>query len=69
MKRQFFILSLLLSLTPAALAQSVGGLAKGEDLPTLYELTAHSAVVVTARPSGVVLKYFLPPLDKWNAPH
>ena len=27
------------------------------------------AVVVTARPSGVVLKYFLPPLDRWKAPH
>ncbi|MEZ4368952.1 MAG: hypothetical protein R2939_22130 [Kofleriaceae bacterium] len=27
------------------------------------------AVVVAARPSGVVLKYFLPPLVRWNAPH
>ena len=27
------------------------------------------ASVVTARPSGVVLKYFLPPLDRWNDPH
>ena len=27
------------------------------------------AVVVTARPSGVVLKYFLPPDERWNAPH
>ncbi len=27
------------------------------------------AVVVTARPSGVVLKYFLPPEDRWKAPH
>ncbi len=27
------------------------------------------AVVVTARPRGVVLKYFLPPLVRWNAPH
>jgi hypothetical protein len=27
------------------------------------------AVVVTARPSGVVLKYFLPPTARWNAPH
>ena len=27
------------------------------------------AVVVTARPSGVVLKYFFPPEERWNAPH
>ena len=27
------------------------------------------AVVVTARPSGVVLKYFLPPELRWKAPH
>ncbi len=27
------------------------------------------AVVVTARPSGVVLKYFVPPVDRWKAPH
>ena len=26
-------------------------------------------VAVMARPSGVVLKYFLPPLDRWKAPH
>jgi hypothetical protein len=28
-----------------------------------------SSVPVTARPSGVVLKYALPPLRTWNAPH
>ena len=28
-----------------------------------------SIVPVTARPSGVVLKYVLPPLEMWNAPH
>jgi hypothetical protein len=27
------------------------------------------AVVVTARPSGVVLKYALPAVRRWNAPH
>ena len=27
------------------------------------------AVVVTARPSGVVLKYLRPPVERWNAPH
>ncbi len=27
------------------------------------------AVEVTARPSGVVLKYFFPPELMWNAPH
>src|SRR5262245_51031013 len=27
------------------------------------------AVVVTARPSGVVLKYFWPADARWNAPH
>jgi HEAT repeat. len=49
MKRNILIMGILLCLAPGALAQSVGGLAKGEDLPTLYELTAHSALVVTAR--------------------
>ena len=28
-----------------------------------------SIVPVTARPSGVVLKYVLPALEMWNAPH
>ena len=28
-----------------------------------------SSVPVTARPSGVVLKYVLPPERMWNAPH
>ena len=28
-----------------------------------------SIVPVTARPSGVVLKYVLPPDETWNAPH
>ena len=27
------------------------------------------AVAVTARPSGVVLKYLRPPVERWNAPH
>jgi hypothetical protein len=49
MKWRILIFTLLLCMAPAALAQSVGGLAKGEDLPTLYELTAHSELVVTAR--------------------
>ena len=49
MKWRILIFTLLLCMAPAALAQSVGGLAKGEELPTLYELSAHSEVVVTAR--------------------
>jgi|GEM_PF-2782369 len=49
MKWRILIFTLLLCMAPAALAQSVGGLAKGEELPTLYELTAHSELVVTAR--------------------
>jgi hypothetical protein len=28
-----------------------------------------SMVPVTARPSGVVLKYVMPPVEMWNAPH
>jgi len=49
MKWRILVFTLLLCMAPAALAQSVGGLAKGEELPTLYELTAHSELVVTAR--------------------
>ena len=49
MSRALFVLCALLISVPAAFAQSVSGLAKGEDLPSLYELTAHSSLVVTAQ--------------------
>jgi HEAT repeat protein len=49
MSRTFLILCILCIFTTAASAQSVGGLAKGEEAPTLYELTAHSSLVVTAQ--------------------
>jgi HEAT repeat protein len=48
MSRKLPALCALLLMSQAAWAQSVEGLAKGEDLPTLYELTAHSSLVVSA---------------------
>jgi hypothetical protein len=33
-----------------------------------WRMARTMAVVVTARPSGVVLKYFLPPEERWKAP-
>ena len=45
----FLVLCLLGVSITAASAQSAGGLAKGEEAPTLYELTAHASLVVTAR--------------------
>jgi hypothetical protein len=56
MSRKFLILCILSILVPAAAAQSVRGLAKGEEPPTLYELTAHSPLVVTARVTSGQLK-------------
>ncbi len=49
MTRRLLVLCVLSSVMAVALAQSVGGLAKGEDFPTLYELTARSPLVVTAK--------------------
>jgi hypothetical protein len=46
----------------------VGG-AVAEDVHVVAAHGRTIAVVVTARPSGVVLKYFLPPLLRWKAPH